>query len=346
VDACRNELPDGEKSIDADYLPKPARGTAALFSCDSGQKSHESARLGKGHGVFFHFVLQGLRGKARNEDGTVTWQDLVAYVQREVPRAVPRVIREGAQQSPELLGRITNAPVLVRPDAELLPAKEVTNALGMKLRLIPSGEFRMGSPEDEEGRSREEHPHEVRITRPFYMGIYPVTQAEYEKVIGKNPSWYSPTGGGKGYVKGLDTPRFPVEVVSWRDAVKFCEELSALPAERKAGRVYRLPSEAEWEYACRAGTKSPFAFGRSLSSRQANFHGSYPYGGAPGGLTWPGRRGWAVTSRTPGACTTCTPTSGSGAPTATTRTTTRRVRKTIRKGRRAGSAGCCAAARG
>src|SRR5262249_11368647 len=93
----------------------------------------------------------------------------------------------------------------------------------------------------------------------------------------------SAEGGGKDMVKGLATADFPVERVSWHEAVKFCKKLSVRPAEKRARRVYRLPTEAEWEYACRAGTSTPFHFGRSLSSRQANFDGNAPYGGAAKG---------------------------------------------------------------
>jgi formylglycine-generating enzyme required for sulfatase activity len=113
----------------------------------------------------------------------------------------------------------------------------------------------------------------VTITRPFYLGVYEVTQEEYEKVMGENPSFFSAQGLGKAKVEGLDTKRFPVEMVSWKDAVKFCEKTSALPREKEAGRTYRLPTEAEWEYACRGGAPSyqPFHFGDQLSLAQANF---------------------------------------------------------------------------
>jgi formylglycine-generating enzyme required for sulfatase activity len=114
------------------------------------------------------------------------------------------------------------------------------------------------------------------------MGVYEVTQGEYEKVMGTNPSNFSPTGGYKDRVEGKDTSQFPVENVSWNDAVEFCKKLSELPEEKRSGRVYRLATEAEWEYACRGGASSskPFHFGDSLSSTQANFDGNYPYGGA------------------------------------------------------------------
>jgi formylglycine-generating enzyme required for sulfatase activity len=161
--------------------------------------------------------------------------------------------------------------------------KQLTNSLGMKLVLIPRGKFMMGSPPDEKERETLEEQHEVQISKSFYLGVYEVTQAEYQKVMGSNPSFFSATGGGKAKVAGLDTSRFPVESVSWENAVTFCAKLSALPAERVAGRVYRLPTEAEWEYACRAGTTTPFNHGSSLSPTQVNFDGNYPYGGAAKG---------------------------------------------------------------
>ena len=126
-----------------------------------------------------------------------------------------------------------------------------TNSIGMKLVLIPSGQFLMGSPESERNRSSHEGPqHEVRITRPFCLGLCEVTQEEYEKVTGANPSDFK-NGGG----------RAPVEQLSWEDAQEFCKKLSAMPEEHAAGRHYRLPTEAEWEYACRAGTTTRFGFG-------------------------------------------------------------------------------------
>ena len=156
---------------------------------------------------------------------------------------------------------------------------EVTNSVGMKLRLIPPGEFMMGSPESEKERVENEGPqHRVRITRPFYLGVYEVTQEEYEQVMGTNPSYFSCSDDASGCVAGEDTGRFPVERVTWADAVEFCRRLSAMPAERSAGRHYRLPTEAEWEYSCRAGTTTPFHFGSVLDGRQANCDGNRPYG--------------------------------------------------------------------
>ena len=168
------------------------------------------------------------------------------------------------------------------PDKEW-DTKIVTNSIGMKLALIPAGKFVMGSPKDERDRCDDEEQHEVEITKPYYLGVYHVTQLEYEKIMGKNPSDFSATGSNKDEVKGMDTSRFPVENVSWDDTVEFCKKLSELSDEKKAGRTYRLPTEAEWEYACRAGTTTAFHSENSLSSEQANFDGNHPHGEAAKG---------------------------------------------------------------
>ena len=144
--------------------------------------------------------------------------------------------------------------------------KTITNSIGMKLVLIPAGEFLMGSPASEKDRSSDESQQRVQITKPFWLGMYEVTQGEYQKVMGKNPSWFSAKGSGAAKVEGQETDRLPVENVSWEDAVKFCERLSALPEEKTAGRVYRLPTEAEWEYACRAGSTTRYCFDESRES--------------------------------------------------------------------------------
>jgi formylglycine-generating enzyme required for sulfatase activity/tRNA A-37 threonylcarbamoyl transferase component Bud32 len=165
--------------------------------------------------------------------------------------------------------QVTLEPPAAADPGSLPPS--LVNSIGMKLTLIPAGEFDMGStPEEtawalEEGRKRPEWHmyfvycrslprHRVRISRPFYMGVYEVTQAEYQQVMGANPSSYAAVGG-------LDTSRHPVEMVLWEEAVAFCTRLAALPGERAARRSYRLPTEAEWEYACRAGTATRWSCG-------------------------------------------------------------------------------------
>ena len=120
--------------------------------------------------------------------------------------------------------------------ASTLP-ETIGAAFGINLKLIPAGTFTMGDA----GGESDEKPHRVTLTKPFYMGVHEVTNAQWKQVMGNVPSKWKEDA-------------HPVEVVSWEDAVEFCGKLSALPEERKAGRVYRLPTEAEWEYACRAGT--------------------------------------------------------------------------------------------
>lgn len=142
----------------------------------------------------------------------------------------------------------------------------ITNSLGMKLGVVPPGEFQMGSPDIEEKRSGDEARHVVRLSKPIFIGVYEVTQAEFQLVMETNPSGIT------------DSDRLPVQNISWEQAVAFCRRLSELPAEKAAGRTYRLPTEAEWEYACRAGSTTPSAFGASITSSQANFDGNYPYG--------------------------------------------------------------------
>jgi formylglycine-generating enzyme required for sulfatase activity len=172
---------------------------------------------------------------------------------------------------------------LLSPSAGVL-AKALTNSIGMKLVLIPAGTFKMGAPPDEKERYADEQQHEVRITRDFHLGVFEVTQKQFRAVMGKNPSHFSRDGRGKEEVKGLNTDDFPVENVSWDEAVGFCEKLSALAKEKDAGRSYRLPTEAEWEYACRGGEPtSAFHLGNSLSSGDANFDGNQPSGEAERG---------------------------------------------------------------
>jgi len=125
------------------------------------------------------------------------------------------------------------------PD-QLALGDPLVNSVGMVLVPIPAGEFMMGEP------TKPTHP--VTLTKPFHLGAFEVTQEQYEKVMGKNPSHFKGTNN-------------PVEQVSWHEAVEFCRNLSELPEEKAAGHVYRLPTEAEWEYACRAGTTTKFSFG-------------------------------------------------------------------------------------
>ena len=170
---------------------------------------------------------------------------------------------------------------VVEPEKEE-SAKIIENSIGMKLVLIPPGEFLMGSPEIEPDRRDDEHQHRVRITKPFYLGVYEVTQAEFERVTGYNPSCFckrersrfSREEGAPELPPDSDTSRYPVEQVSWERAVAFCRSLSLSPEEHARRRAYRLPTEAEWEYACRSGTTTSFS---------PDTYGNF---GGPGRHTW------------------------------------------------------------
>ncbi|MDA1016077.1 MAG: SUMF1/EgtB/PvdO family nonheme iron enzyme [Planctomycetota bacterium] len=270
-DACRNDpIADQAKAGDSVTRPtplKPPGGIAALYSCSEGQKAYEDQTFKSG--LFFHYINEGLRGAADfDKDNAVSPLELALYTKREVKQRARAEFQ--AVQLPESFVNVTEFSIP-------LPGL-FRNSIGMKFALIPGGEFMMGSPESEEKRYTSEHQHRVRITRAFHLGVFEVTQAQYERVMGKNPSSFSSSGGNKDQVTGKDTGEFPVERVSWEDAVEFCRRLSNLPAERAAGNTYRLPTEAEWEYACRAGTTTPFSFGSVLNGKQANCSGNYPYG--------------------------------------------------------------------
>ncbi len=149
-------------------------------------------------------------------------------------------------------------------------AKQYIENLGNGVQLemveIPGGTFMMGSPSSEANRYKDEAPqHKVTIPA-FYMGKYQVTQAHWQEIMWNNPSHFK------------RNDKLPVEQVNWNETIEFCRKLS-----KKTGNKYRLPSEAEWEYACRAGTTTPFAFGETITPEIVNYKGTYPYGEAPKG---------------------------------------------------------------
>lgn len=127
---------------------------------------------------------------------------------------------------------------------------------GMRFQKIPAGEFVMGSPGSEPGRETQERQHRVRLTGSFWLGTFEVTQREWRLITGSAPSHFDDGNNLR-----------PVENVTWYDVQRFLEELG----RRSSGSRFRLPTEAEWEYACRAGTTTAYAFGPVLEHAQANF---------------------------------------------------------------------------
>ncbi|HXH39348.1 MAG TPA: formylglycine-generating enzyme family protein [Thermoanaerobaculia bacterium] len=137
---------------------------------------------------------------------------------------------------------------------------------GLRFVLIPAGRFAMGSPAGELGHRDDETLHSVTLTRPFYVSTTEVTQEQWRAVMGDDPSHF----------RGRN---LPVESVTWFEVQEFLRRLST-----SAGRHFRLPTEAEWEYACRAGSTSPYSFGAQISTNRANYDGRYPMPGQSAGL--------------------------------------------------------------
>jgi formylglycine-generating enzyme required for sulfatase activity len=180
-----------------------------------------------------------------------------------------------------------------KPENESLD-KAGKNSIGMKFALVKKGKFTMGSPKDEKDRMDNEKQHEVEITKDFYLGVYEVTQQQYRQIMGYNPSYFSKDGkaaekgtyldsgkpgGGKDKVKDF-TPKqlddFPVDNVSYEDALKFIEKLNEKEKKSLGGWKYSLPSEAQWEYSCRGGASSykKYHFGDTISDKLANYNGN------------------------------------------------------------------------
>jgi formylglycine-generating enzyme required for sulfatase activity len=332
VDACRNDPRSDNsraravvslQSVTRPTLAKPPGGVVAFFSCSPGEKAYEHAELK--HGVFFHYVIEGLRGAAV---GAEEREILVPDLEKFVKRRVRDFVREkyGVRQSPELEGKtrdlvplVSLAPPPAEPAEPLVPAtikpgrekplrsgsnpmretvkaqrpqvhsllsygKTITNSIGMKLTWIPAGTFLMGSTDDDRDALGWEKPqHRVQITQPFYLGIYEVTQGQYEMVMGQNPSFFCSKGAGRDRFGDQPTLNFPVEQVSWLDAVEFCNTLSQREGRKPFYQVrgetvdvpdrgrpsYRLPTEAEWEYACRGKSQTRYSFGDETTGLRA-----------------------------------------------------------------------------
>ena len=191
------------------------------------------------------------------------WADVLGKAaSAEAVVAVPK--KPSVKVPPAVIIEVPKKPsVKVPPVARKFPPTrqlDLGGGVHLELILIQAGTFLMGSPASEAERDSDETWHEVTLTQPFYLGKYPVTQAQWKAVMGSNPSDF----------KGAT---LPVEQVSWEDAQAFCAKV-----RQKSGQVVGLPTEAQWDFACRAGTSTPFHFGSVLDGTQANCAGNHPYG--------------------------------------------------------------------
>jgi formylglycine-generating enzyme required for sulfatase activity len=182
----------------------------------------------------------------------------------QIPATRGWLVQEGKEW------RKQEEPITVRGYQEKL-----AEGVAITMIEIPAGEFLMGSPENEPERYSDEGPQHMVSLRSYFLGQTPVTQAQWEVVA----SWAKVEIDLKPYPSYFKGANRPVEQVSWLEAMEFCRRLSFL-----TGREYVLPSEAQWEYACRAGTTTPFAFGEMLTPEMANYNATYTYGFGPKGL--------------------------------------------------------------
>ena len=178
-------------------------------------------------------------------------EEAIAKVKKEAEEAIAKVKKEAE----EAIAKEAQKEVAKSLKKEVEETVDLGQGVSLDLVLIPAGTFIMGSPESE-GRSRHEKQYEVTLTKPFYLGIYTVTQEQWFEIMGKNPS---STQGAK----------LPVTEVSWEDCQKFIKKLN-----EKTSGGYRLPTEAEWEYACRAGTTAAYSFGAKITPQDANYDDS------------------------------------------------------------------------
>ena len=263
-----------------------AQGLITFAACRRDEVSSEDREAG--HGAFTLSFVQGLEGSADFDQNRIVDSDeLYRHVLAEVPANV-NALYPGRNQTPvrvigqDVVGVFALAPVLPKPKAtaalaRMKPGNVIKNSIGMPLVLLPRSNYIKGSVKSEYKRRPDEELRAVIISRRILAGVHEVTQAEFEAVMGQNPSHHSHDNNGADAVTDLKTGRFPVEQVSWTDAVEFCRKLSNQPEELSANRAYRLPSESEWEFACRAGSTLAFSTCQVIDGSQANIRADQPY---------------------------------------------------------------------
>ena len=213
-----------------------------------------------GEGTGFVSTFAGILGVFCVAIAIMTWFSfqLPWFESADQVEAAPIVQVPAPVAAPAQVAPVAVKPDLAKPQATEPPsaeveratiADEITNSIGMKLKLIRAGEFLMGSPDNETGRDSDETQHRVQLTTSYYLGVTEVTQGQWFAMMQTKP-W-----SGKDYVK-KEGEDYPAMHVSWDDAVEYSVKLSA--AE---GKTYRLPTEAEWEYACRGGKSTAYSFG-------------------------------------------------------------------------------------
>ncbi len=288
VNACRNDPLSGQSQASnkvelVDRYEEVPAGIAAIYACGPGERSYyydpeDERSKGRRRSLFMHHLIEAWRGRYAGGKA-VTLEELFAAVEA-------RTIRD----ADNLFGQVQQPQVKRRYDGKwvIVPAEKDAGIIAeMKFVHIAKGIFWMGGGKDSPPQQQ------VTIERDFELAAYCVTQGQWQEVMGNNPSTFSRRGSGKHQVASIpdaELARFPVENVSWEDAQAFIKKLNA--REGGKGWVYRLPREAEWEYACRnaAKTKEECSFDfylqtgtNDLSSTQANFNGDYPAGsGAKG----------------------------------------------------------------
>jgi formylglycine-generating enzyme required for sulfatase activity len=194
------------------------------------------------------------------------YQDALILAKQISPKPKELILRFQKALNKNVSTPLPNSDLEKKPLGEILKTQviDLGNGITLDLALIPAGSFLMGSPTFEKHRFINETLHKVAISKPFYLGTLPVTQEQWEVIMGNNPS----------YVKG---PKIPATDVSWNGCLLFIDKLNALTSGG-----FRLPTEAEWEYACRAGTTTATYFGETIGLENANIRISVPLKPLPG----------------------------------------------------------------